>query len=168
MGHIFRAHGVRGEVKVWPETDDPERFRALATLYLGTEPALARPIAVESVRFQQTRRGTVVVLKLEGVETREAADALKSSSVFAGSEDLPSLAEGEFFFDDLIGLTVKDEAGAVLGRVKDVLDMPAHEVLLVAREGGAEAMVPAVAPFLVDVDVKAGHVVIRPIEGLLD
>ena len=168
MGRIFRAHGVRGEVKVWPETDDPGRFRELSTVFLGADPEHARPQAVESVRFQQTRRGTMVVLKLKGVETREAAEALRKTDVFARREDLPPLAEGEFFFDDLIGLAVVDEAGAALGRVRDVLEMPAHEILLVEREGGAEAMVPAVAPFLVDVDFDAGCVVIRPIEGLLD
>ncbi len=104
MGQIFRAHGVRGEVKVWPETDDPGRFRELSTVFLGADPEHARPQAVESVRFQQTRRGTMVVLKLKGIETREAAEALRKTDVFALREDLPPLAEGEFFFDDLIGL----------------------------------------------------------------
>ncbi len=168
MGKIFRAHGVRGEVKVWPETDDPGRFRGLATVFLGTDSARAQPQTVEAVRFQQTRRGTMVVLKLEGIETREAAEALRKTGVFARAADLPPLAEGEFFFDDLVGLAVKDETGKVLGRVKDVLEMPAQNILLLERKGGAEAMVPAVAPFLVDVDLDAGCVVIRPIEGLLD
>ncbi|QXD14693.1 ribosome maturation factor RimM [Rhodocaloribacter litoris] len=167
VGRVYRAHGIRGEVKVIPETDDPERFTALATVYLGTTPERVVPHRIETVRFQQTRRGLLVVLKVEGVDTREAAEALRPLGVFASREDLPPLGEDEFFYSDLVGLRVVAEGEeGIVGHVEDVLELPAHPVLLVRRPGGAEAMVPAVPAFIAAIDFDAGEVVVRPIEGL--
>lgn len=168
VGRVYRAHGVKGEVKVIPETDDPERFEALDEVYLGDTAETAEPYGVESVRYQVGGKGVTVVLRLEGVTTREEADALRQHGVYADEDDLPPLGEGEVYLHDLIGLAVVDEAGEAVGTVRDVLQMPAHDVYVVARPGRPDAMIPAVPAFVVGVDLEGGRLVVRPIEGLLD
>ena len=169
VGHVGKTHGVRGEIKVIPETDDPERFAALETVFLGQQPEDAAPYRVASVRFQPTRRGPMVVLKFEGIETMEQAARLRRQAVFALEEDLPPLNDDEFFLHDLIGLDVVTEQGEAVGAVKDVLELRAHCVYVVARPGKPDAMIPAVPAFIVDVDLDgAQRLVVRPIEGLLD
>ena len=168
VGRVIRAHGVQGEVKVLPETDDPARLLDLATVYLGARAEDARPQAVVSARLQPTRRGPLAILRLEGVDAREAADRLRSLQVYAREADLPPLAEDELFLHDLIGLQVETEEGEAVGVVKDVLEMPGQDLYVVAREGRPEVMIPAVPAFVAEVDLEAERLVIRPIEGLLD
>lgn len=167
VGRVLRAHGVRGEMKLLPETDDPERFADLETIYLGPRPETAEAWPVTSVRFQQSKKGTLVVVRLEGVETPEDVAALRGRAVYALAADLPPLAEDEVFLHDLIGLAVATESGEAVGEVKDVLQMPAHDTLLVARDTLPDVMIPAVPEFIVAVDLEAERIVIRPIEGLL-
>ena len=168
VGRVGRPHGVRGEVKVVPETDDPERFGDLEHVYLGRHADAATAYTVESVRYQHASRGLTVVLKLEGVASREAAEALRNQEVYAARDDLPPLAEDELFLHDLIGLAVVTEAGETVGTVSDVLQMPAHDLYVVARDGRADAMIPAVPEFVVEIDMDGGRLVVRPIEGLLE
>ena len=168
IGRVWRAHGVQGEVKVIPETDEPERFEALERVYIGSQAETAKAYAVESVRYQQTKRGVVVLLKLADVQTPEAVEALRQSLVFAAESDLPPLEADEFFLHDLVGLAVVTEAGEAVGTVRDVMEMPGHPLFVIEREGQPDAMIPAVAEFVTDVDAEAGRVTIRPIEGLLE
>ncbi len=168
IGRIFRAHGVRGEVKVIPETDDPERFRDLECVRVGRSLEKTESCAVETVRFQQSRHGVTVILKLQGVASREEADALRQALVYAREEDLPPLAEDELFIHDLIGLQVVTEDGAVVGAVKDILEMPGHDTLLIERDGQPDAMIPLVPEFIVEMRVQEARVVVRLIEGLLE
>lgn len=168
VGRIVREHGVRGELKVAPETDDPARFDDLEVVYLGATAARVKPHTVRSVRYQPTKRGRLVVLAIEGVDTREAAYALRQSLVFADVADLPPLEEDEVFVHDLIGLRVRTEAGEEVGVVEDVLDTPAHLTLRIARPGRPDALVPAVPAFVAETDLDAGVLVLTPIEGLLE
>lgn len=169
VGRVVRAHGTGGEVKVAPETDDPDRLAALPTLYVGRSERDAAPHAVEGVRFQQTKRGPLALVKLEDVGGREAANGLKKMRVFAAAADLPPLEDGEAFIHDLIGLRVESAGDEPIGTVKDVLDVPAHAVYVVGRPGGRpDALIPAVEAFVEEVDLEAGRLVVCPIEGLLD
>lgn len=170
VGRIWRAHGTRGEMKIIPETDSPERFQDLTVIYAGSTAAAAAadPHDVESVRFQPTKRGSIVIVKLDGIDSREDAESMRKSAVFAREEDLPPLEEGEFFIHDLIGLEVVTVDGAHVGSVQDVIDGPAQPILVVAREEGGSAMIPAVDEFIEEVDPMGRRITIRPIEGLLD
>lgn len=168
VGRIWRAHGVRGDVKIIPETDDPQRFADLSVVYAGSSPTTAVPHDVEEVRFQPTKRGVVIIAKLRGVDSREAAESMRKAMVFAREEDLPPLEEGEFFLHDLIGLFVSTEAGETIGRVDDVIEGPGQAILVVARKGRGAVMIPAVNEFVEDIDLDEGRIVIKPIEGLLD
>ena len=168
MGHVGKTHGVRGEVKVIPETDDPARFKALETVFLGPEPGQATPRTIASVRLQPTKRGPVAVLKFDGIDTIEQAATLRRQRVFARQEDLPPLADGEFFLHDFVGLDVVTDHGEPVGTVKDVLELPAHSVYVVMRPGRPDAMIPDVPAFIETVDMEGRRLVVRPIEGLLD
>lgn len=164
MGFIGRPHGVRGDVKVVPETDDPARFEDFDQVFLeiGGE---KRSFDVQSVRLQASARGLIPVLTLKGVDDRSEADALRGAAVFVAEDDLP-LGDDEFFLHDLIGLKAVDEEQTVLGEIADVLSLPAGPVLAIRRQEGADVLVPAVGEFIVELTDEV--VVIRVIEGLFD
>lgn len=164
MGFVGKPHGVRGDVKIVPETDDPLRFEELDRIFLERGGGIDE-VQVEAVRLQSSARGVIPVLTLQGVDGREQADALRGSRVFAAEDDLP-LSEDEFFLNDLVGLHAVSEDGDDVGRIADVLSLPAGPVLVIAREGRPDAMVPAVPEFIVD--ISEDQVTLRIIEGLLD
>lgn len=164
---VWRAHGVRGELKLIPETDDLERVLGLPRVYLGRSAASATPHRVVRARPQTNKKGTLVVAELEGITVKEAADALRGALVFADAEVLPDLEEDEFYLHDLVGLSVVTDEGETVGVVKEVLELPAQEVCVVRRPDGRETMIPIVPAFIADVDLAEKRLVIRPIEGLL-
>ena len=168
VGTVGRPHGVLGEVKVVPETDDPERLRALERVFVGDAPERAEERAVESLRFQPTRRGLTALVRLAGISGRDAADLLRGLHVYAAEDDLPPLDEGEVFLHDLIGLAVVTDEGEAVGTVTDVLTGGAQPLLVVKRDGKPDALVPDVDEIVTDVDLDAERITIRPPEGLLD
>jgi 16S rRNA processing protein RimM len=168
IGRIGKPHGVRGEMKVVPETDDPERFADLETCYVGPRPEAVTAYAIASVRYQHSKRGITVLLGLDAIADRDAAEALRGQLVYAHRDDLPALDEGEFFIDDLLDLDVVTTEGDAVGTIVDVMELPSHPVYVVERPGQPDALIPGVPAFIEEVDLEAGRVVLRPIEGLLD
>ncbi len=164
MGFIGKPHGIRGDVKVVPETDDPARFEDFDHVYLEFEGDY-RLFEVQQVRIQTSAKGLTPVLTLEGVDGRDEADALRGAGVFVEEDEL-ELDEDEFFLHDLIGLRAVDEDGSSIGEVEDVISLPAGPVLVVARSEGEDILIPAVGEFIVEITDE--EVVIRVIEGLLD
>ena len=173
MGRVGKTHGVRGEMKVVPETDDPQRFADLDTLYLGASEAEARPVVVEGVRFQYPKGRTVVLLSLEGVDSLEAAEALRNEQLFADSDDLPALDEGQAYLHDLIGLDVVEvaedgtEADEPFGTVSDLYD-GSQLLFAIDRPGKSQVLLPDVEEFVVRLDLAARRLYVRPPEGLFD
>ena len=164
MGRVGRPHGVHGELKIFPETDDPHRFEKIDQVYLGLTASDTTPFAIEGVRYQTNKKGLVVLLKLVSITSRESADRLKQLTVFARESDLPPLDDDEYFIHDLIGLHVVDLEASPLGQVKDVLDLPAHRVYLIARDSGEEVMVPAVPAFIEAIDFSTRQITLRDCE----
>src|SRR5690606_26363223 len=136
IGRVWQAHGIRGEVKVVPETDDPNRIADLTTVFTGTNADAAERSSVESVRFQPTKMGSLVLWTLGSIATPAEAEALRTQLVFARVDALPPLDDGEYFLRGLVGLTVDTEVGQTVGIVHDVLDLPAQEMLVIGREYG--------------------------------
>ena len=153
-GQIVNTHGVRGEVRIVPWADSPEFLCRLPTLY-----ADGRPLAVASSR---AHKGSVIA-KLEGVDTVEAAMALKGKTVQLRRADA-RLPEGSFFLADIIGLDVVDEGGRKLGTLKEVLSPSLQQVYVV--EGEREILIPAVPEFILETNVEAGYLKVRLIEGM--
>ena len=168
MGRVLRAHGLAGEVKVLPETDDPARFEALQQVYLGASPEKATGYALKKVRYQHAKRGATVLLTLEGVAGKDQADTLRKLQVYAVENELPPLAEDEYYLHQVVGFEVVEADGTAIGTLRDVMDLPAHPVFVVSRPGLPEVMIPAVPAFIEDLDLLAERIVVKPIEGLLD
>ena len=172
MGRVGRPHGVQGELKAVPETDDAQRFALLERVFVGRTEAEAAERRVEGVRFQYPKGRTVVLLRLAGVETPEDAGALGGLSLWADPDDLPPLDEGEAYLHDLVGLDVVevDAEGAevgTLGTVRDLYD-GAQLLFAVARPDGTEVLLPDVEEFVVRLDLGARRLYVRPPEGLFE
>ncbi len=164
IGEIVRPHGVRGEVRVTPLTDRPERFDGMAACVVWDASRDERePRRVTGARHQ----GDAVLLRLEGVESPEAARALVGRLVAVpASEALPP-APGRFYPWQLEGARVTTEDGREIGRVTRIEPGPGQD-LWVVQGAEREHLIPAVAEIVVDVDVAASRVVIRPPAGLLE
>jgi 16S rRNA processing protein RimM len=167
IGRIVRPHGVQGAFKVAPETDDPERFLALDRVFVGRDERSTQSFDIVSVRIQPSRYGQTVILELEGITDRTAAERMGKPRVFAAESDLPPLEEGEYFVDQLIGLEVDDGTGEIVGTVEDVLELPGQDRLLIRKTSGAEAMVPLVPDLVESIDFDEGVVRLVHLEGLL-
>ena len=164
IGQIGRAHGLRGELRVTPLTDDPTRFSRVTECVLWDAARDQR----EPRRMTTARTsGDGVVVALAGCTTPEAAQALAGRLIaLPAAEALPT-AEGTFYPWQLEGAAVLTEDGHEVGRMAGVEHGPGQD-LWVVRDGAREHLIPAVAEIVLDVDVAAGRVVIRPPEGLLD
>lgn len=174
MGRCGRAHGIQGDVKVFPETDDPSRFEALGRVFVGTSAKKAQPWTVKRVRYQPQKGRVIVLLLLDGVPGRDEAEALGGLMVYAHEDDLPPLDEGEVFLHDLIGLDVVlldpdgERVSEPIGTVRDVLDGGAQPLFVIDRDGQPDVLVPDVPEIVIDVDLDQGCLIIDPPEGLLD
>ncbi len=168
MGYFGRAHGVAGEVKVFPETDDPERFLAFERVFVGKTSESVREYAVEGVRIQMLKGRAIVLLKLEGFESPEEAETLSRTGVFARVDDLPPLEDGEVFIHDMIGMEVVEQtSGELIGTLKDVLE-GAQYLLVVGRDGRPDVLIPDVPEIVVDVDIESRRITLAPPDGLIE
>jgi 16S rRNA processing protein RimM len=161
IGMIARPRGLVGEVWVNLFSDDPERLARLRSFYIEGKNG-RQELRVKKARVQDGR----LVVHFEGVDGRNAAESLRATAVSIAREDMPTLEEGEVFMTDLVGLRAILEDGQTVGQVHDVLDMPAGWLLDI-RKGKVEALVPYKENFVPDVDLEAGTLTLRPIEGLL-
>ncbi len=158
-GKIVATHGLRGEVKVLPWCDGPETLVPIKTFYLdgGNTPKRA-----ERCRIQKN----MVLLKLEGVDTPEAAQALRGRVLWLDREE-DTLEEGQYYIQDLIGLTVEDaDTGERYGTLRDVTETGANDVYHVAFPDGRVQLVPAIPQVIAKIDIDGGKMLIRPLEGL--
>lgn len=164
IGEILRPQGLRGAVRVRPLTDRPERFERVTECVLwdaaSDERETRRVITAQP-------QGQSVVMALDGCESIEAAEGLVGRLVALPEAEALPLAPGQFYPWQLEGAKVVTEDGQEVGRVAGIEQSTGHD-LWVVRRGEREHLIPAVAAIVVDVDVAAGRVVIRPPEGLLD
>ena len=150
LGRIGAPFGVQGWIKVQSYTDPLEGITGYPVWELHRGASLGRKAVLD-----WKRAGPGVAVRLEGVETREAAQALTGAEVRVERADLPPTAPGEYYWHDLVGLDAYSLEGVPLGRVAGVLDMPAHPVLVL--EGDRERLVPLVRERLAGVDFDAGR-----------
>ena len=163
VGRIRRPHGVRGEVTVEVLTDDPD-LRFVPGAVLRTEPADRGPLTIVGCRWHRE----VLLLAIDGVESREAAEELRNTELHVPVADLPALEDPDVYYDhQLVGLTARLPDGTELGTVGAVRHEGA-DLLVVRRIEGGELLVPFVTAIVPTVDVPGGVVVVDPPEGLLD
>jgi 16S rRNA processing protein RimM len=167
MGRIVQPHGIGGELKIAPETDDPSRFHSLKTIYVGSSEESTVSFDILSVRLQPSKYGITVVVRLAGINSRDEVEKLKKLKVFALEADLPELEDGEYFISDLINLRVCLPDKSEIGVVIDVIEGSVQNLLVVSRDGQPNALIPMVEEFIVEIDFDANLITIDPIEGLL-
>ena len=163
VGVITTTHGVRGEVKVYPTTDDAERFLELEEIWLDTGKERL-PLKIQNVKFFKI----MVILKFEGYDDINAMQAWRQKDLLVTREQAVELQEDEYFIGDLIGLHVEDEEGNALGVLRDVLETGANDVYLVSRPGEKDLMLPAIKDCIREVDLESGIMRVRVLPGLLD
>ncbi|MDE7218936.1 MAG: ribosome maturation factor RimM [Oscillospiraceae bacterium] len=156
IGTIVNTHGIRGEVKLLPQGVEPELLAECGTLYINGKPA--------ALTAGRVHKGCLLA-KLEGVDTMDAALALKGKTAAIRRADVV-LPEGEYFDGELVGLTARDaETGEEIGKVAEVLTYPAHKIYAV-RGGKDEYLIPAVPAFIAAIDVPGGTLDVHMMEGL--
>lgn len=158
VGRIVAPWGIQGEVKVEVLTDNPKRFSPRSRVYLQ-----GNPITIERTR----RIGKSEVVKLAGVDTRNAAEELRGLLLEVTEADLMPLQPGEYYEHQIIGLQVLTKEGTALGEVTEVLHTGSNDVYIVRGEK-REYLIPAIADVVRDIDLDQGKITIEVIPGLLE
>ena len=156
VGVIAGTHGLKGEVRVFPTTDDAQRFRRLKKVYL-TGRGQERSLSIRSVKFV----GQFVILGFAEFDSIEDVERLRSCELEIDRKDAIELREGEHFIPDLIGLPVIDETDAVLGTLKDVLETGANRVYVAARPEGKDLLIPVIPDCILEVSPENGYIRVR-------
>lgn len=161
VGVITQTHGIKGEVKVFPTTDDAQRFKKLkkVTLDNGKE---RRELEITSVKFFKN----LVILKFKGIDDINEVEKYKKAALFVIRENAVPLGENEYFIADLIGLRVVSDEGEELGTLDDVLQTGANDVYVVKNDKGEEILVPAIKDCVKNVDIEGGEIILHLLPGL--
>lgn len=162
VGIYTNTHGIRGEIKVFPTTDDPKRFRKLKQVIMRT-PKEEKLLDIEGVRFSKQ----MVILKFKGIDNINDIERDKGSGLFIPRSQAVPLKKDEYFIADLIGLEVSTDEGEVLGTLTEVLQTGANDVYVV-RTGEKELLLPAIADCVQTVDIEGGRMVVHMMDGLAE
>ena len=162
VGVISSTHGVRGEVKVFPTTDDVKRFKKLKKVILDTGKEQL-PLEIEGVKFFKQ----FVILKFRGIDNINDIEKYKGKRLLVDREHAVKLKKDEYFIADMIGMDVFTEDGELFGALKDVMETGANDVYIVEMSDGKEVLVPAIKQCILDVDIENRKMVIHLLEGLV-
>lgn len=163
VGVITSPHGVRGEVKVFPTTDDPKRFKDLKQVILDTGKEHLT-LEVQGVKFFKN----MVILKFKGYDNINDIEIYRQKDLLITRDQAVALSPDENFVADLIGLKVVDEEGASVGVMEDVLFTGANDVYVVKTDSGKELLLPAIKECILDVDLEEGRMTVHVLDGLMD
>ncbi|MFI6418437.1 ribosome maturation factor RimM [Streptomyces sp. NPDC050842] len=164
VARIGRAHGIKGEVTVEVRTDEPE-LRLGPGAVLLTDPASAGPLTIESGKVHSGK----LLLRLEGVRDRNAAEALRNTLLIAevDPEEMPE-EEDEYYDHQLMDLDVVLADGTEIGRITEISHLPSQDLFIVERPDGTELMIPFVSSIVTEIDLEEQRAVIDPPPGLID
>lgn len=161
VGVISSTHGIRGEVKVFPTTDDPARFKKLKKVFLDTGRE-RKEVEIQSVKFFKQ----FVILKFTGIDNINDVAGYKGKRLMVPREHAVSLEKDEYYIGDLIGMEVFTE-GEKFGVLKDVMETGANEVYIIDSDKYGEVLIPAIKQCVLDVDVENNRMKIALMEGLV-
>ncbi len=162
VGIITSTHGLRGEVKVFPTTDDVKRFKRLQAVILDTGKERL-DLEIETVKFFKQ----FVILKFKGIDNINEVEKYRKASLLVTRKNAVKLEKDEYFVADLTGLEVRDEDGGRIGVLKDVLETGANDVYEIDLDDGRSLLLPAIKQCVLEVDVEAGFMRIHILEGLM-
>ncbi len=163
VGAITQTHGLRGEVKVFPTTDDVKRFKKLKEVILDTGKE-KMALEIENVRFFKQ----FAILKFKGLDNINDIERYKGKSLYVTRENAVKLRKNEYFIADLMGVKIYDEQDAYMGVLKDVIVTGANDVYEIALEDGRTLLLPAIKQCVLDVDIEQRRMKVHVLDGLLD
>lgn len=163
VGVITTTHGVRGEVKVFPTTDDAARFKKLKQVILDTGKEKVE-LEIAGVKFFKN----LVILKFKGIDDINDVEKYRKKSLYVTRENAVKLKKDEYFIADLIGLKAISDEGEDLGIINDVLQTGANDVYVIEKEGAGELLVPAIKECVKNVDIEGGTMELHLLPGLRD
>lgn len=162
VGVISSTHGVRGEVKVFPTTDDVKRFKKLKNVILDTGREHL-PLEIEGVKFFKQ----FAILKFKGIDNINDIEKYKGKSLLVDRKNAVRLQKDEYFVADMIGMEVYTEEGVLFGTLKDVMETGANDVYVIDMTDGREVLIPAIKQCILKVDVENARMDIHLMEGLV-
>lgn len=162
VGVISSTHGVRGEVKVFPTTDDVKRFKKLKQVILDTGNELLA-LEIEGTKFFKQ----FVILKFKGIDHINGIEKYKGKSLYVDREHAVKLKKDEYFIADMIGMSVYTEDDTLFGVLKDVMETGANDVYVIESKKHGEVLVPAIKQCILEVDIEGRKMVIHLLEGLV-
>lgn len=161
VGRIVNTHGVKGELKVMPTTDDPKRFEKLKSVFV--ERKTMESYEIQSVRYHKD----FVLLKLKGIEDMNAAELLKGSVLKIDRKDSLPLKKDEYYISDLFGLKVFTEEERYLGELIDIIETGSNDVYVVKKEDREkDLLLPAIKQVIKNVDIEEQKMIVHLLEGL--
>lgn len=163
VGVISSTHGIRGEVKVFPTTDDPNRFKKLKDVILDTGRE-QKELKIEGVKFFKQ----FVILKFKDIDNINDIEKYKGKSLYVTRENAVKLKKDEYFIADLIDMQVVLEDGTEFGTLTDVMQTGANDVYCIQTEAHGEVLIPAIGDCILDVDVEERTMTIHLMPGLVD
>lgn len=163
IGTITKAHGMRGEVKILCFSGEPEQLSDYENLVLVDRKASLSPVlAIKKTRPQ----GKIAITLLESISDRNRSEAIEGSGVLVDKNELPEIDEDEYYWHQLIGKSVVDTEGVLLGKIDSIFSNGAQDIMVLGKRRGHDVMIPIVADIVLDTDGE--QVVIDPPAGLLD
>lgn len=162
VGVITTTHGVRGEVKVYPTTDEPERFLELDHVLLDTGKEF-RDLEIKNVRFFKN----LVILKFKGIDNINDIEKYKGHDLWIPREEGQELDEDEYYIADLLGLRVMLDDGTEFGTLKNVMETGANDVYIINTNAHGEVLVPAIRECIQDIDLEKNTMTIHLMKGLI-
>lgn len=161
VGVITSTHGIRGEVKVFPTTDDPKRFLDLEEIILDTGKE-KKTLSVQYVKFFKN----MVILKFKEFDNINDVERYRQKDLYVTREQAVPLEENEYFIADLIGLKAVSDEGEELGEIADVLQTAANDIYVIKKKGTSDLLVPAIRECVLSVDIAGGMVTLHLLPGL--
>lgn len=162
VGVITQTHGIKGEVKVFPTTDDVGRFKKLKEVIMDNGRERLH-LEIEGVKFFKQ----YAILKFKGYDSINDIEKYKSAKLYVTRDKAVKLKKDEYFIADLIDMEVVTEDGEYFGRMKDVLVTGANDVYVVTREDGTEVLLPAIKQCVKSVDMDQGRITVHIMDGLM-
>lgn len=166
VGVITGTHGIKGDVKVHPTTEDPQRFKKLKDVLLGDDESQKALVSLTvcGVRFFKN----IVIVSFKEFNNINEVEGLKGQSLFVTRQNAIPLEEGEYYIKDMIGLKVITDTGETLGTLKDVIETGANDVYQIAMEGRKDLLVPMIPECSRGVDLEEGTITLHLLPGLLE
>lgn len=162
VGQIINSHGIQGEVKVYPLTDDINRFSILKDAYIGENKIR---VSIKSVKYHKG----IAIIKFEEFNNINEILAYKDQYIYIDDKDRITLPEDSYFIHDLIDCKVFDLSGDLIGTLEDIIQGPSNDVYMVRDCINAkEYLIPAVKSFIKDINIKEKIIIVDPIEGMIE